>query len=144
METRCEEIILRFLYINIYAFLLFILGISVYFIPINVLLIIIKFVIIAYCLAGAITILSRYKIKLRQINILEKRNSKNIRPDTFKMHIKTPCGQVLVSKVLGDLRKTEQYKYLSNSEWKNIIRSVYRRKIHSELKIKEVKHGQSI
>jgi len=61
------------------------------------------------------------------MNILEKRNSKNIRPGTFKMYLKTPCGQLLVSKVLARLKKTEQYKNLTKVEWKRIVRIVYRK-----------------
>ena len=81
-----------------------------------------------WCIIGAFTILARYKIKVRQLILLEKRNSKVIRPDTFKVHLKTPCGQLLVNKTLAELKKSEQYKNMSKIEWNKIKRIVYRKK----------------
>jgi hypothetical protein len=90
-----------------------------------------------WCVIGSFTILAKYKIKVRQLILLEKRNSKDIRPDTFKMHLKTPCGQLLVSKVLAELRKSERYKNMTKNEWTRIERIVYKKKPRLMLK-KEV------
>jgi len=90
-----------------------------------------------WCIVGAFVILLKYKIKVRQLILLEKRNSKNIRPDTFKMHLKTPCGMLLVNKALSDLKKSDQYKNMNKNEWDKIRNIVYRKKNKFVLKPKK-------
>ena len=81
-----------------------------------------------WCIIGSIVIITRYKIKIRQLILLQKRNSKVIRPDTFKAHLKTPCGQLIVKKALAELKNTEQYKDLNKNDWERVERIVYRKK----------------
>ena len=135
-HSNSEKISL-FLYLNLYVFLLLGLGIIIIFIPINILLVILKCFIILWCIIGAFTILAKYKIKVRQLTLLVKRNSKIIRPDTFKAHLKTPCGMLLVDKVLNELRKSEIYKNLNKTEWDRIKRTVYRKTPKKILKSKK-------
>jgi hypothetical protein len=90
-------------------------------------ILIFKYLVVLWCIAGACAILSKYNVKKRQLSILVKRNNKEIRPDTFKAHLKTPCGQLLVNMALYNLRKTENYKNLSITEWNRIKRIVYRK-----------------
>jgi hypothetical protein len=120
--------IFRFFYLNLYAFFLLGLGIVIVIIPLNILIIILKYLLVMWCIIGAFAILAKYKIKIRQLIILKKRNGKEIRPDTFKIHLKTPCGKLLVSKVLAELKKSDQYANITKNEWDRIEGIVYRKK----------------
>jgi hypothetical protein len=113
--------------LNIYSFLLFGLGIAILLIPRDIFILIFKYLVVLWCIAGSCAILSKYNVKTRQLSILVKRNNKEIRPDTFKIYLKTPCGQLLVNMALDNLRKTENYKKLSITEWNRIKRIVYRK-----------------
>jgi hypothetical protein len=108
---------LRFLYINSYAFSLFILGVLLFILPMDIFLLIVKILVSIWSIAGGIIILSQWKMKLRKIPLLVARNKKNIRPDIFKKLNETLCGRLMVNAALSDLRKSENYRNLSNDEW---------------------------
>jgi hypothetical protein len=120
--------ILRFVFLNIYSFFLLGLGIAVILIPADIFILLFRYLVVLWCIVGACTIISRYNIKKRQLAILIKRNKKEIRPDTFKAYLKTPCGQLLVSMAISNLRKTENYVNLSVAEWERVKHIVFRRK----------------
>jgi hypothetical protein len=126
--------IFRFLFLNVYSFFLLGLGITVILIPTDVLILLFKYLTVLWCIVGACTILLKYNVKKRQLAILVERNKKEIRPDTFKVYLKTPCGQLLVNSAIDSLRKTENYANLSITEWKRIKHIIFRKKIGKKVK----------
>jgi hypothetical protein len=110
--------VVRFLYINIYTFLLFGLAVFVYFIPMDIFLYILKILCVFFLALGGLSILGQWNAKNKKIKILAARNKNGIRPDTFKKVRSTFCGQLMVNLTLRDLRKTENYSSLSKAEWK--------------------------
>jgi hypothetical protein len=115
-------------FLNIYSFFLIGLGITAFLIPTDIFMLIFKYLVVIWCIVGACTILSKYNVRKRQLAILVKRNKKEIRPDTFKVYLKTPCGQLLVNMAINNLRKTENYANLSITEWEKIKHIIYRKK----------------
>jgi len=113
---------LRFLYINLYSFALLALAALLFLLPPELFLIIVKAACAIWAAAGAITLFSRSKLKTNIIRILAARNKNQIRPETFKKHTKTFCGQLVANLTLHDLRKTEHYSSLSSAEWKEFKR----------------------
>jgi hypothetical protein len=111
-----------------YSFLLLGLGMTVILIPMDIFILLFKYLVVLWLIAGACIILSKYNVKKRQLAILVKRNKQEIRPDTFKVYLKTPCGQLLVGMAINNLRKTENYENLTVAEWERIKRVIYRRK----------------
>ena len=111
---------LRFLYLNMYVFLLLGLGVFIFVLPSDIFTVILKYLCVLMCAAAAIGIFSQWKGKTEKIPILVKRNQKALRPDTFKKLNETLCGQLVVNLALGDLRKTERYSSLSETEWKEL------------------------
>jgi hypothetical protein len=109
----------RFLYINIYAFLLFALGIVLFVLPMEIFLLALKILTVVWSAAGGIVIFSQGKMKLRKIPVLVARNRKELRTDTFKTLQGTLCGRLMVTAALADLRKSENYCNLSNADWEN-------------------------
>ena len=107
----------RFIYLNAYALLLLIGGAGFAIIPFfhnAVWVIIIKVVVCAICLKGAVSILSGWNDKKRKYEVLITRNKDNFRPDTFKEFMEAPCGRLLTRIVLKDLGLSDQYKTLWN------------------------------
>jgi hypothetical protein len=117
-----------FLFLNVYSIFLLGLGIAVILIPTDIFILLFKYIVVLWCIVGACTILSKYDVKKRQLAILVGRNKKEIRPDTFKIYLKTPCGQLLVNMAIDSLRKTENYANLSIAEWKRIKHIIFRKK----------------
>jgi len=105
----------RFLYLNIYAFLLVFAGILTLAAPFYMLN---KWIIIAQGIAAvqlfAVSgkLFSAWGSKKREIELLIKRNRDNFRPDTFEKFMQAPCGRLIARQVLRDLNKPDEYKSL--------------------------------
>jgi hypothetical protein len=117
-----------FIFLNIYSFFLFGLGVAAFLMPIDIFILVFKYLVVIWCIVGASIILSKYNVKIRQLAILVNRNKEEIRPDTFKVYLKTPCGQLLVNMAINNLRKTRNYANLSIAEWKKIKHTIYGKK----------------
>jgi hypothetical protein len=108
--------IIRFFYLNAYAFLLFALSAAAFLIPPAVLLLIFKYGIVLFLLAVSITMLSGWKNKRRIMAVMLGRNKKTFRPETFRRHTKTFCGRLMVRAVIKDLAAGEPGT--DAAEWK--------------------------
>lgn len=105
----------RFLYLNIYAFLLLFVGGGLLITPswrVHLILYIFQVIGGCCCLKGAFSILSTWDDKKRKYAILMQRNAKAFRKDTFKEFMQAPCGRLLVKIVLQDMNMPEQYNNL--------------------------------
>lgn len=105
----------RFLYINIYAFLLSALGILVVVIPlykITWILLVVQCLIAIKLFVISIQLFSTWDSKKRELILLKNRNSIKFRPDTFKIYMQAPCSRLVVRSVLGDLNLQNKYKEL--------------------------------
>ena len=103
----------RFLYINLYSFLLIFAGILTLAFPFYLItrwtliiqgIIAIKF----FMISGRL--FSTWGNKMKEIDILTKRNQIEFRPDTFIKFINAPCGRLVVRQTLEDLNKSSEYK----------------------------------
>ena len=113
--TRTISTFPRFLYLNIYALLLLLVGGFIACIPlykISLWLLIPQGIGFLFCLKNAHKIFASWKSKKRKYAILMERNEKELRPDTFKDYIQAPCGRLLVKIVLKDLNQENRYKDL--------------------------------
>lgn len=114
MATKISTFI-RFVYLNSYAYLLFIVGIGITFIPvyqIHWLLLIVQSLLVIGLVGSALKIFLRWNQKKRSYTILIERNKNAIRIDTFAEYMQAPCGRLLVRIVLKDLNKQSLYKIL--------------------------------
>jgi len=116
--------IFRFLYINVFAFILIGISCYIFFIPLNLFIIILKILFVLIPLIISIGIFCQWKAKNRKLKTLILRNRKIIRVDTFENLRETPCGWVLVDIALRELRKNEIYKAFSKKQWKEIRNTV--------------------
>jgi len=55
---------------------------------------------------------STIESKLKEMDILTKRNQAEFRPDTFGIFMQAPCGRLVVRQVLRDLNKQKEYRNL--------------------------------
>ena len=108
----------RYLYLNFYGILLFIISIICLILSIftynngNV-YIAVPFVLIFFiCLKGSFSILASWEDKKRKYAILMTRNEKDFRPDTFSEYMEAPCGRLLTKIVLKDLNRIDSYDEL--------------------------------
>jgi len=105
----------RYLYLNTYAFILFLGGIGILCLPfwkIHWIITVIQIVIFFICEKGAYGIFSSWEDKKRKYVLLVQRNSKEFRPDTFKEFMQSPCGRLLTKLVLQDLGQSKEYHNL--------------------------------
>ena len=105
----------RFLYLNFYAFLLLLCGITVAVLPcyrISKLLVIPQVAVIWLCLKYSFHLFATWKDKKVKYEILLKKNKNEFRPDTFKVFMQAPCGRLLTKAVLKDMGIKEKYKEL--------------------------------
>lgn len=105
----------RFMYLNLYAFLLLIGGIGIAVIPlyrISPWLLIPQSSIVILFLRGAISIFQSWHTKQRKYDILIERNKDQTRPDTLGEYMEAPCGKLLVRLVLKDLGRPDDYRML--------------------------------
>jgi hypothetical protein len=106
---------LRFLYINLYAFLLAFTGILTLAVPLFLIskwFIIPQIIIAIFVLSTSIKLFSTWKDKLREIDLLVNRNKNEFRPDTFEIYMQAPCGRLVVRQALKKLNKQDEFKEL--------------------------------
>jgi len=118
----------RFLYVNMYSFLILCAGILVLALPFYV---ISKWTLIPQAIAAiklfmvSGKLFSTWEYKKREIDLLVNRNKNEFRPDTFEVFMQAPCGRLVVREALRDLNKLEEYKTLLKLQkpllerWKN-------------------------
>ena len=105
----------RFLYLNIYSFLIVCAGILTLAMPfylINRWTLVIQAIIAIKLFTIAGRLFSTWGSKKREIDILIKKNQVEFRPDTFDIFMQAPCGRLVVHQVLRDLNKSDEYKAL--------------------------------
>jgi len=105
----------RFLYLNIYSFLLAgagILTLTAPFYFISKWTLVLQVIISIYLLTMSGKLFSAWESKKREIDILVKRNQSEFRPGTFEVFMQAPCGRLIVHSALSDLGKPEEYKNL--------------------------------
>ena len=107
--------IVRFIYLNTYAFLLMVCGIAMAVLPLRkatpLLLIpqiIVSFVFFYY----SAQLFSTWKDKKIKYSILLAKNKDGFRPESFKIFMQAPCGRLLTKAVLSDLDLKDRYKEL--------------------------------
>lgn len=121
----------RYIYINIYAFLIILMGIGIIFLPLSGIspyLIYVQILLALICLKAAISILKKWNSKKRRYKKLIEANTGCFNPDSFKEYMQAPCGRLLVKVVLDDLGKKEQYKKLKKTRisWIRTIKSNFK------------------
>jgi hypothetical protein len=105
----------RFLYLNIYAFLIVFAGILTLLLPFYL---ITKWILIAqgivaiklFLISGRL--FSTWNAKKREIALLVNRNKNEFRPDTFEVYMQAPCGRLVVREALKELNIQREYKTL--------------------------------
>jgi len=106
---------LRFLYLNIYNFVLVFAGALALAIPLQLIskwFWILKGIAALYFFGQAINLFSTWQDKLIKREILIGKNKNEFRPDTFEIFMQAPCGRLLVRSVLSELGKSHEYKNL--------------------------------
>lgn len=107
--------ILRFLYINIYSFLIICTGILVLILPfyrITLWILLVQGLIAIYLFNISLKLFSTYNDKLIKIKILLGKNKNKFRPETFKVFMQAPCSRLMVRYVLKIMNKRDEYKNL--------------------------------
>jgi hypothetical protein len=110
-----ENNVSRFLYLNIYSFLIAgagILALVVPFYRVNKWILVIQILVAIKLFVTAGKLLSLWQDKKLKIEILKKKNQNEFRPDTFAVFMQAPCGRLIVHQALWDLNKHEKYKSL--------------------------------
>ena len=105
----------RFLYLNIYSFLLVCAGILVILLPfykISKWILIAQGIIALYLFITGCRLFSTWDDKKAKIVILLGKNKDEFRPDTFEVFMQAPCGRLVVKTVLADLGKSHEYRNL--------------------------------
>ncbi len=105
----------RWLRLNAYALLLFVLGAGVALVPlwcVSLWLAVPQAVVVLVCLRNGLRIVSTWSDKKRKYDLLMQRNADGLRPDTFTDYMQAPCGRALARVVLNDLGCPERYKEL--------------------------------
>ena len=105
----------RFLYLNIYSFLIIFAGILTLILPFHL---ITKWILIAqgivaiklFFISGKL--FSTWDAKKREIDLLVNRNKNGFRPDTFEVYMQAPCGRLVVREALRNLNMQREYKTL--------------------------------
>ena len=115
MVQNKRSAIYRYIYLNIYAYLLLFMGIGIVFVPLYAIfkpLLIAQAITAILFLKASIRVFRQWPQKRRSYFILMRQNQKEFRPDTFKKHMEAPCGRILVRRVLNDLNEKQRYKEL--------------------------------
>lgn len=105
----------RFLYLNIYSFLLVFAGILTLVAPFYMLsewTILIQGIVAVKLFVISGKLFSTWGSKKREMELLIKRNRGEFRPETFEVFMRAPCGRLIVRRVLRDLNKRDEYKAL--------------------------------
>ena len=115
----CKALIMsRFLYLNIYSFLLAGAGILALLSPFYLIskwTLIVQVIIAVNLFMFSARLFSTWKDKNRKIDILVKKNKHIFRHDTFEIFMQAPCGRLIVHQALKDLNKQNEYKILLKS-----------------------------
>jgi len=120
--------LLRFIILNSFAFLLAGIGIAVILMPIDIFIIVFKYIIAIGCLFNAAGIFLKWKKKKIMMDILIRRNLNEIRPDTFRKYRGELCWELVYHYIFYKLRKTEKYRILSRDEWEKKREKVFKRR----------------
>jgi hypothetical protein len=110
-----QAVMLRFLYLNIYSFLIVLSGAIVLLLPfyrISVLIIIIQALLAIQLFIIAGKLFSTWNEKKRMLALLVKKNTGVFRPDTFQVFMQAPCSRLVVKATLADLGQKKQYHNL--------------------------------
>jgi len=105
----------RFLYLNIYSFLIVCAGILTLALPFYLVTkwtLVIQVIIAIKLFTISGKLFSTWEYKKREIDLLVNRNKNEFRPDTFEVFMQAPCGRLVVREALRDLNKQEKYKSL--------------------------------
>ena len=112
----------RYIYLNLYAYLLLFMGIGIVFTPLHLLykpLLIAQIIAALLLIKAAVSIFKRWPEKRRSYSILIRQNKEGFRADTFSKYMQAPCGRLLVRVVLKDLGAEERYKELKKEYTKS-------------------------
>lgn len=107
--------IVRFIYLNTYAFLLMVCGIAMAVLPLRKVtpLLLIPQIIVSFVLFYySAQLFSTWKDKKIKYSILLAKNKDGFRPESFKIFMQAPCGRLLAKAVLKDLGLKSGYKEL--------------------------------
>lgn len=107
-------VFVRFLYFNVYAFLLVLLCIGVLFVPYEVFLIIFRITLSVSFLYASFQVFATWNRRKRILVLLMNRNKKEINLQSFKPFMNDPCTQLIVLYVLTKKGKMGYF-------WKLII-----------------------
>jgi len=105
----------RFLYLNIYSFLIVCAGILTLLLPFYLIskwILIIQGIVAIKLFFISGKLFSAYETKKREIDLLVNRNKNEFRPDTFEIYMQAPCGRLVVHEALRVLRMQDKYKIL--------------------------------
>jgi hypothetical protein len=105
----------RFLYLNIYSFLIVCAGILTLVLPfysITKWTLVVQGIVAIKLFLISGKLFSAWENKKREIDLLVKRNKNEFRPDTFEVYMQAPCGRLVVREALRELNKREKYKSL--------------------------------
>ena len=103
----------RFLFINIYSFLIVFAGILTLAFPFYLIsrwTLVIQGIIAIKLFMISGKLFSTWENKKKEIDILTKRNEIEFRPDTFIKFLYAPCGRLVVRQTLRNLNKSGEYK----------------------------------
>lgn len=134
----------RYLYINLYAFLLILLGGGILITPLyrlNPYWLALQLPFTIACIQFAYNILSKWNAKKRRYRKLMETNRETFDPLSFYEYMQAPCGRLLVKLVLTDLGMSEQYRNLKSLQepwWKNLKGCCKRKK--TVIIIKKLNH----
>jgi len=105
----------RFVYLNIYAFILLAAGLCILGIPlfrITVFLCIPQIIFVIILFQNSFKLFATWDDKKRMYTLLILKNRKEFSAESFKIYMKAPCGRVLVRAVLKDIGLKYKYKQL--------------------------------
>ena len=105
----------RFLYLNIYSFLIICAGILSLVIPFYLFskwTLVLQGIIAIFLFSTAGKLFSTWGFKKRELALLVNKNRNEFRPDTFKTFMQAPCGRLVVRQALQDLNMQGEYKTL--------------------------------
>jgi hypothetical protein len=105
----------RFLYLNIYSFLLVCAGILALILPfysITKWTLVVQGIVAIKLFFISGKLFSTWNEKKREIDLLVNRNKNEFRPDTFEVFMQAPCGRLIVHEALRELNILREYKTL--------------------------------
>ena len=115
MQNFKKKDVLRFLFINIYSFLLILAGILTLITPfyhISKWALVVQSIVSLKLFMISGRLFLTWNNKKREIDLLVKRNINEFRPDTFEVFMQAPCGRLVVYEALKELNMQRDYKTL--------------------------------